>query len=71
MKFFPFVLALLLSVAAFAGPASNEPEPSRIWITDVNHHLAGESRSYRRGQRADRERTQQLSPEKDNFLFPA
>ena len=35
MKFFPLVLVLLLSLAAFAGPASNEPEPSRIWITDV------------------------------------
>src|ERR1700756_3051401 len=35
MNFLPLVLALLLSVAAFARPASNEPEPSRIWITDV------------------------------------
>jgi Amidohydrolase family len=35
MKFFPLVLAPLLSVATFARPASNEPEPSRIWITDV------------------------------------
>ncbi len=35
MKFLPLVLALLLPVAAFARPASNEPEPSRIWITDV------------------------------------
>lgn len=35
MKFFPFVVALLLSLAAFACPASNESEPSRIWITDV------------------------------------
>ena len=35
MKFVPLVLALLLPVAAFARPASNEPEPSRIWITDV------------------------------------
>src|SRR5271167_2012688 len=35
MKFFPLVHALLLSVAAFAGPASNEPAPRRIWITDV------------------------------------
>ena len=35
MKFLPMVLALLLSVAAFADPASNEPAPRRIWITDV------------------------------------
>lgn len=35
MKSLPLVLALLLPVAAFARPASNEPEPSRIWITDV------------------------------------
>jgi imidazolonepropionase-like amidohydrolase len=35
MKFFPPVLALLLSLAVFAHPASNEPKPSRIWITDV------------------------------------
>jgi imidazolonepropionase-like amidohydrolase len=35
MKFFPLVLALLLSVVVFAGPASNEPAPRRIWITDV------------------------------------
>jgi imidazolonepropionase-like amidohydrolase len=35
MKFLPLVLVLLVSVAAFARPASNEPEPSRIWITDV------------------------------------
>ena len=35
MKFLSLVLALLLSVAAFARPAANEPEPSRIWITDV------------------------------------
>jgi len=35
MKLLPLVLALLLPVAAFARPASNEPEPSRIWITDV------------------------------------
>jgi cytosine/adenosine deaminase-related metal-dependent hydrolase len=35
MKFFPLVLALLLSVGASAGPRSNEPDPSRIWITDV------------------------------------
>ena len=34
MKFFPLVLALLLSVAAFADPASNEPARP-IWITDV------------------------------------
>jgi imidazolonepropionase-like amidohydrolase len=35
MKFFPLVLALHLSVGAFAGPPSNEPAPRRIWITDV------------------------------------
>jgi imidazolonepropionase-like amidohydrolase len=35
MKLLPLVLALLFSVAAFARSASNEPEPSRIWITDV------------------------------------
>jgi imidazolonepropionase-like amidohydrolase len=35
MKLLPLVLALLFSVAALARPASNEPEPSRIWITDV------------------------------------
>jgi imidazolonepropionase-like amidohydrolase len=35
MKFFFLVLALPLSLAAFAGPASNEPAPRRIWITDV------------------------------------
>lgn len=35
MKFFLLVHALLLSVAAFAGPASTEPAPRRIWITDV------------------------------------
>ena len=35
MKFFPLVLALLLSVVPFAGPPSNEPVPRRIWITDV------------------------------------
>ena len=35
MKFSPPVLALLLSGAAFAQPASNQPETSRIWITDV------------------------------------
>ena len=35
MNFFPLVLALLLSVGAFAGPPSNEPAPRRIWITDV------------------------------------
>src|ERR1700758_5357746 len=35
MKFSPLVLALLLSGAAFAQPASNQPETSRIWITDV------------------------------------
>ncbi len=34
MKFLPLV-ALFLCVAAFARPASNEPEPNRIWITDV------------------------------------
>ena len=35
MKVLRPVLAVLLSVAAFARPAANEPEPSRIWITDV------------------------------------
>src|ERR1700757_2119592 len=35
MKFSPLVLALLLSGTAFAQPASNQPETSRIWITDV------------------------------------
>jgi imidazolonepropionase-like amidohydrolase len=35
MKFLPPVLALLLPVAAFARPVSNEPEQGRIWITDV------------------------------------
>ena len=35
MKFFLLLHALLLSVAAFAGPASNQPVPRRIWITDV------------------------------------
>ena len=35
MKFFRSVLVRLLSVAAFARPPSNEPKPSRIWITNV------------------------------------
>lgn len=35
MRVFPLVLALLLAIAAFAGPASNEPVSRRIWITDV------------------------------------
>jgi imidazolonepropionase-like amidohydrolase len=35
MKFLLIVHALLLSVAALAGPASTEPAPRRIWITDV------------------------------------
>ena len=35
MKVFPLVLALLLSVVAFAGPLPNELAPRRIWITDV------------------------------------
>lgn len=35
MKFFPLVLALLLSGGASAGSPSNEPAPRRIWITDV------------------------------------
>ena len=35
MRVCPRVLALLLAVAAFAGSASNEPVPRRIWITDV------------------------------------
>jgi imidazolonepropionase-like amidohydrolase len=34
MKFLPLLVVLFLS-AAFARPASDEPEPSRIWITDV------------------------------------
>jgi imidazolonepropionase-like amidohydrolase len=45
MRFIPPVLALLLSVAALPGPASNQTEPSRIWITDVTivspENLAG------------------------------
>ena len=36
MKFFALALALLVCVAAFSGPASNEPVPGRIWITDVS-----------------------------------
>jgi imidazolonepropionase-like amidohydrolase len=35
MKFFCLVLALPLSLAAIASPASNETAPRRIWITDV------------------------------------
>ena len=35
MKLLPLLLVLLLSVGAFAGPVSTEPEPTRIWITDV------------------------------------
>ncbi len=35
MKFLNPVLALLLSVAAFAAPPSNESAPRSIWITDV------------------------------------
>ena len=35
MRVFSFVLELLFAVAAFAGPASNDPVPRRIWITDV------------------------------------
>jgi hypothetical protein len=35
MKLCSLMLALLLSVASFAGADSNEPLPHRIWITDV------------------------------------
>lgn len=35
MSVFSFVLVLLFAVAAFAGPASRDPVPRRIWITDV------------------------------------
>ena len=35
MKVFPWVLAPLLSVMAFAGRVSNDSVPRRIWITDV------------------------------------
>src|SRR6516162_8997240 len=35
MRFFPSLLALLLSVLALTPPAANQTEPSRIWITDV------------------------------------
>jgi cytosine/adenosine deaminase-related metal-dependent hydrolase len=35
MRVFSFVLVLLFAVAAFAGPASNDPVPRRIWITDI------------------------------------
>ena len=35
MRVFSFVLVLLFAVAAFAGPASNDSVPRRIWITDV------------------------------------
>ena len=35
MKFFPFALALVLPVAAFAGPRRSEPAPRPVWITDV------------------------------------
>jgi imidazolonepropionase-like amidohydrolase len=35
MKIFSLLLSLLLAVAVFAAPASNEPIPHRIWITDV------------------------------------
>ena len=33
--FFSLVLALLFSIAASAGPASDEPSRRAIWITDV------------------------------------
>jgi len=35
MKFFSLVLALLFPVGVSASPASNEPAPRAIWITDV------------------------------------
>ncbi len=35
MMFFSLVLALLFSITASAGPASDEPSRQRIWITDV------------------------------------
>jgi imidazolonepropionase-like amidohydrolase len=35
MGVFSSVLVLLFAVAAFAGPASNDPVSRRIWITDV------------------------------------
>ena len=35
MKFFPLMIALFLSAAAFTRPASKDAEPSRTWITDV------------------------------------
>jgi hypothetical protein len=35
MKLCIFLLALLLAVAAFAGAASDDPIPHRIWITDI------------------------------------
>ena len=35
MMFFSLVLALLFSIAASAGPATDEPFPPRIWITDI------------------------------------
>ena len=35
MKFMQLLLVPLLSLAAIARPASDEPDASRIWITDV------------------------------------
>ena len=35
MALFRFRLGLLLSIVTFAGCASSQPGPSRIWITDV------------------------------------
>src|SRR6476646_2965152 len=35
MKVVSLVFALLFSIAASAAPASNEPAPRRIWITDA------------------------------------
>ena len=57
MKFFRPVLALFLSIAAFTRPASNEPKPSRIWITDVTIVSPENLADLRQGQRANRERT--------------
>src|SRR6516225_4272295 len=35
MKFFVLALVLAVCISASARPASNEPEPRPIWITDV------------------------------------
>jgi hypothetical protein len=51
MKVFPLVLALLLSVVAFAGPLPNEPAPRRIGHRR-DHRLTGKS-TPRQRQRAD------------------